>query len=289
MQKKIVLILGAAGLLGNAMFRLISQSNNFKVYGTIRKKNLKKFFCNSIKNNLLLTGNLEDNAELVKLLDATSPDIVINCLGIPHSSQVDFMRLIEIFSVLPRRLLCLCRSRGIRLIQIGSDGIFSGKRGGYNEDDLPDPVDFYGKAKLLGEVEGSLALTLRTSIVGPELATCNSLLSWFLNQNDSCRCYSRAIFTGFPTVVLAEIVRDFVLPNENLHGIYHVASDPISKFDFLNLVRHQYRKKIKMIPDDSIVINRSLSGLRFQRITGYIPPTWKEMIKKMHKFNFGLG
>lgn len=276
-------------MLGNAMFRLLSQADYLDVWGTSRNPAINKYFTHSLANRLIFVDNLEDAKEVVALLDSVNPHTVINCLSVSRTQSHDSKRLFAILSLLPRLLYRLCLSRNIRLIQIGSDGVFSGKRGGYTEDDIPDPVDLYGAAKLQGEVDGPLALTLRTSILGPELATQNSLLSWFLNQNDECRCYTRAIFTGFPTVVLAEIIRDFVLMEKKLQGIYHVASEPISKYDLLNLVRKQYNKKIKMIPDESIVINRTLSGSRFQIVTGYIPPPWKEMIKKMHAFNFGLG
>jgi len=283
-----VLVLGATGLLGNAMFRVLSQAGNLAVYGTARSAAAGTHFTPALASRLIKVENLEDATQLVALLDTFAPDMVVNCTALPRAQAQDPARLIAVFSLLPRRLQHLCRERDIRLIQIGSDGVFSGKRGGYTENDLPDAEELYGVAKILGEVDGPRALTLRTSMLGPELAGQNSLLSWFLRQEGECRCYTRAIFSGFPTVVLAEIVRDVVLPDESLHGIYHVAAEPISKFDLLALVRQQYGKRIQMIPDDSVVIDRSLSAERFRLATGYSPPSWREMIATMHEFNYGL-
>lgn len=283
-----VLVLGATGLLGNTMFRVLSQASNLAVYGTTRSADAEIYFAPELANRLVTVDNLESVIQLSVLLDQISPDVVINCTALPRAQAQDSSRLVAVFSLLPRRLLYLCRERDIRLIQIGSDGVFSGKRGGYSEDDLPDADDPYGVAKLLGEVDGPHALTLRTSIVGPELAGQGGLLSWFLRQENECRCYTRAVFSGFPTVVLAQIVRDVVLPNAELQGIYHVAAEPISKFDLLDLVRQQYGKQIQMIPDDSIVIDRSLSAERFHLATGYEPPSWRKMVASMHTFNYGL-
>lgn len=283
-----ILVLGATGLLGNAMFRVLSQADNLEVYGTARSASAGMHFTPELASRLITVDNLEDATQLVALFDILAPDIVVNCTALPRAQVQDLARLIAVFSLLPRRLHHLCRERDIRLIQIGSDGVFSGKRGSYTEYDLPDADDSYGVAKILGEVDGPRALTLRTSMLGPELSAQNGLLSWFLGQENECRCYTRAIFSGFPTVVLAQIVRDVVFLNEGLHGIYHVAAEPISKFDLLAFVRQQYGKQIQMIPDDSVVIERSLSAERFRLATGYTPPSWREMIATMHAFNFGL-
>lgn len=283
-----VLVLGATGLLGNAMFRVLSQSEELRVYGTARNAAATAYFSSSLVRNLVNVQDLEDPAELVALLDALSPDVIINCTAPPKMQELDLARTISIFSLLPHRLEHLCNNRNIRLIQISSDGIFSGKKGGYTENDLPDATDSYGIAKFLGEVDGPQAVTLRTSIIGHDLESQNGLLAWFLQQGKECRCYTHAIFSGYPTVILSQIVRDLVLPNTRLQGIYHVASQPISKFDLLALVRQQYGLAIHMIPDDSVEIDRTLRADQFQCATGYTPPSWPEMVATMHTYKFGL-
>jgi dTDP-4-dehydrorhamnose reductase len=189
--------------------------------------------------------------------------------------------------VLPRRLSHLCRLSGARLIQVSSDGVFSGSRGGYTEDDLPDANDTYGVAKLLGEISEPHAFTVRTSIIGHELQSRGGLLEWFLSQQGQCSCYTRAIFSGFPTIVLADLIRDIVIPQSGLHGIYHLATRPISKFDLLQLVAKRYGKAIELVPDDRPGPDRSLIADRFRKATGYTPPDWPELVDLMYSDRFG--
>jgi dTDP-4-dehydrorhamnose reductase len=168
------------------------------------------------------------------------------------------------------------------MVHVSTDGVFSGKKGGYTEDDHPDATDVYGISKYLGEVRYPHTITLRTSIVGHELHASHGLLGWFLSQEIRCKCFSRAVFSGLPTVVMAQIVRDVVLPHPELSGLYHVASDPITKCELLRLVARVYRKSIEIVPDDGLVIDRSLNAERFRIATGYVAPAWPELIQLMH-------
>lgn len=283
-----VLVLGATGLLGNAVFRVLSQSAELDVLGTVRHESARGHFANSLISRLVTVDNLEDESTLISMLDSTSPDVIINCTSASGSQRTEPDRLISILSLLPQRLGHLTRKRNTRLVQIGSDGVFSGRKGLYSENDFPDASDPYGVAKILGEVDGPNAITLRTSVVGPALDSDHGLLSWFLRQERECRCYTRAIFSGLPAVVIASVIRDIVLPRKELHGIFHIAAGPISKFDLLDMVRQQYKKDIVLIPDDTVVIDRSLDATRFRLATGYTPPSWPEMIAEMHAFKFGL-
>ena len=223
------------------------------------------------------------------MFDRLRPTVVVNCTAVGRPTPADPVRSFIVHSVLPRRLSLLCLSRVIRLIQISSDGVFSGSRGSYTEEDVPDADDVYGLSKFLGEVDGTHAVTLRTSMIGHELQSRTGLLEWFLSQQDQCRCYTRAIFSGFPTAVLADILKDVVIPRKQLHGIYHVASQPISKFDLLRLIAERYGKAIRLIPDDVISMDRSLNANRFKAATGYIPPSWPVLVDFMYRDKFGLG
>lgn len=270
------------------MFRVLADSDRLDTYGTLRDIQLRNYFAPDLRAKLVKVDNLESEIGLIALLDRLAPNVVINCTSLSRKRFHDLKQLFSVFSVLPLRLHHLCSERNIRLIHIGTDGVFSGKRGCYTEDDPPDSPDPYGIAKFLGEVTGPRSLTLRTSMLGPELATKGGLLSWFLSQETECRCYTRAIFSGLPTVILSEIVRDVVLANEDLVGVYHVSAEPISKFDLLTLVGQHYGKQIQLIPDDSIVIDRSLSSERFREATGYTAPSWSDMVERMRTFSFGL-
>ena len=137
----------------------------------------------------------------------------------------------------------------------------------------------------MGEVKDQHAVTLRTSIIGHELQTKTGLIEWFLSQDDECRCYTRSFFSGFPTIVLARLIKDYILPKHELYGVYHIASERISKFDLLKLVAKRYGKSIKIIPDKDVVIDRSLCADRFESSSGYIPPNWPSLIDSMYSNN----
>ena len=196
----------------------------------------------------------------------------------------DPLQAIPINSLLPHRLAGLCALLSARLVHIGTDCIFSGEKGGYTENDPSDAKDLYGKSKFLGEVDYPHAVTLRTSIIGHELQSAHSLIGWFLSQQDHCKGYKRAIFSGLPTVALAQIIRDVVIPSPDLSGVYHVAAKPISKYDLLRLVADVYGKSIEIEPDDQLIIDRSLNADRFRQATGYVVPDWPELIKLMYSY-----
>jgi dTDP-4-dehydrorhamnose reductase len=282
-----ILVLGATGLLGNAMFRSMSKTSGARVAGTIRSEAARSLFAPEYAAGLAVVDDIENPDALARLFDVTGPDVVINCIAVGRPAPADPMRSIEVYSVLPRRLSHLCKLSGSRLIQISSDGVFSGSRGGYTEDDLPDANDVYGVSKLLGEISEPHAFTLRTSIIGHELQSRGGLLEWFLSQQGQCSCYTRAIFSGFPTIVLADLIRDVVIPHSGLHGIYHMATRPISKFALLQLVAKRYGRAIELIPDDRASPDRSLTADRFRKATGYTPPDWPELVELMYSDRFG--
>jgi dTDP-4-dehydrorhamnose reductase len=284
-----VLVLGASGMLGNAVFRVLSEDAGARVHGTVRTTQARRFFVPELASRLVVVEDLENHDQLVELFDSIRPQVVINCTAVGRPAPPDPLRSISIFSLLPQRLARLCRLGGARLIQISSDGVFSGSKGSYTEDDFPDATDLYGIAKLLGEVREPHTITLRTSIIGHELQTRSGLLEWFLSQGDRCRSFTRAIFSGFPTVVLAELIRDVIIPRPDLYGVYHVATRPISKFDLLHLISERYEKEIELVPDDTVIIDRSLVASRFAQATGYVPVEWPELIDSMHSHRFGLA
>ena len=281
-----ILVFGATGMLGNALIRVLSEIDKFDVFGTIRTEEAKIFFQSKYVKNLVVGCDVTNYKDLVKVFDKINPQLVINCISLSKEllKSADPLRMIPIYSLLPHQLSILCKNFGARLVQISSDGVFSGKKGGYTESDPSDVEDIYGCTKYIGEVHDLHAVTLRTSIIGHELQTKNGLVEWFLSQEKECICFERAIFSGFPAVVLAQIIRDFIIPNTDLNGVYHVASKPISKCDLLQLIAKVYGKKIKLITNDKVKINRSLNADHFRITTGYMPPDWPNLVKLMHKY-----
>jgi dTDP-4-dehydrorhamnose reductase len=281
-----VLVLGSTGLLGNAVFRSLSKMPGAEVTGTVRQETARALFDPALAARLTMVGNIEDPAQQAALFDALRPDVVVNCVAVGRPAPADPMRSVAVYAVLPQRLSQLCSRTGARFIQISSDGVFAGHRGAYTEADVPDADDVYGTSKFLGEVDAPHALTLRTSIIGHELQGGSGLLEWFLSQQGECRCFTRAIFSGFPTIVLADMIRDIVLPRPDLSGVYHVATRPISKFDLLLLVAERYGKRIKLLADDRPAPDRSLVADRFERLTGYKPPDWPALVDAMYRDKF---
>jgi len=211
---------------------------------------------------------------------------VVNCVGLIKQLADAENPLLEIpiNAVLPHRLARLCEFSGARLVHISTDCVYSGKKGRYTEADLPDANDVYGQSKALGEVIYPHTITLRTSIIGHELQGNQSLLNWFLSQEGSCNGFRRAIFSGLPTVEFAQVIRDVVIPHAELSGLYHIAAQPINKYDLLKLIAEVYGKSIDIVPDDNLVIDRSLNADRFRLATGYTAPEWSDLIKLMYAY-----
>jgi dTDP-4-dehydrorhamnose reductase len=284
-----ILVLGVTGMLGNAVFRVLSEDYGLKVFGTVRQKGGGCYFISELASRLIEVEDIESQNELEQLFSSLRPDVVINCIAVRKPAPTDLLKSINIYSLLPHRLAHLCRLHSARMIQISTDGVFSGSRGLYSEDDFPDASDLYGISKILGEIREPHAITLRTSIIGHELQTKTGLLEWFLSQQKQCRCYTRSIFSGFPTVVLAKMIKDIILPRPDLNGIYHVATKPTSKFDLLKLVAQKYGKSVNIVPDDKVFIDRSLSADKFESATGYSSPDWPSLIDTMHSYKYGLA
>ena len=282
-----ILIIGATGLLGQSLFHGMQGTNN-KIYGTIRNKNLKKFFPLNMQDNLIEIGNVLSMTELDSLLNTININLVINCISVSSINTQSREVINAIFAEFPHKLGELCKRNNIRLIQISSDGVFSGKKGNYSEIDTPDPVDLYGHAKLKGELSGNGQVTLRTSMIGHDPIKRGGLLEWFLSQK-TCTLYSNYIFSGIPTNELALIIRDWVVPRPNLHGLYHISGEPISKHDLLKLISEKYETKTTIIKDDSVKINRSLSSNKFLKDTGYRAPSWPTLIDNMKRGNYKHG
>lgn len=223
---------------------------------------------------------------MARVLQQVKPDVIVNCAGLTkHKPEAeDPLIAIPINALMPHRLAALSALAGARLIHISTDCVFSGEKGNYAESDFADARDVYGKTKALGELFYPHTVTLRTSTIGHELQSRFGLLDWFLSQETLCKGYRRAIFSGLPTVVFAQVIRDVVIPNTALSGLYHVAAKPINKFDLLKMIADIYGKTIEIVSDDQLAIDRSLNATRFRDATGYIAPEWLQLIKTMHAY-----
>lgn len=275
-----VLVLGATGMLGKAVVKALSDRIDLEIYAT-QHTTQESYIRSQVS---YVTCDVLEPSDLESLFEKIQPETVINCVA-PRRDALrsgNVLSIVPLCALLPHQIEKLCRDFGSRFIHISTDGVFSGKRGLYTESDDPDPVDTYGYAKLLGEVSSVNSISLRTSIIGHEKGGGVGLLDWFLSQRDSCKCYRQAIFSGLPACMLAKIISNNILGDKNLHGIYNVAAMPISKFDLLKIVADVYKLTINIVPDDSLVINRSLSPEKFRKATGFVAPVWRDMIETMY-------
>ncbi len=280
-----ILVLGVTGMLGHTLFKIFSEDSQYDAWGSMRSASGLRFFTAPQQAKLMTGVDVLDADALSSLLAQVQPDVVINCIGLIKqlSDANDPLHALPINSMLPHRLANLCALGRSRLVHFSTDCVFSGRQGGYSESDVPDAEDLYGKSKHIGEVQNQdHVFTLRTSIIGHELNSSYALVDWFLAQQGSVKGFAKAIFSGLPTLEVAQVVKDYVLPRPQLSGVYHVAAQPISKLELLRLVAEVYQKDIEIRPDESLVIDRSLDASRFNEATGYSAPAWRELINKMH-------
>ncbi|MCX5847530.1 MAG: SDR family oxidoreductase [Deltaproteobacteria bacterium] len=286
MQRK-VLILGGTGMLGHTLFRELSQREDMDVYATARiGNNLSRWFSAELLKKVHVDVDADNFDTVIRSFASVQPSLVINCIGLIKQQSIasDPLSAITINSQLPHRIALVCRTAGARLIHISTDCVFDGRKGQYTEADPSNAVDLYGRSKFLGEVDyPPHCITLRTSIIGHELKGKLGLIEWFLSQAGRVRGFTRAIYSGFPTLEFARIIAEYVIPNDHLTGIYHVSSDPISKYDLLRLVAERYGKQIDIEPHDDFFMERSLDSTVFRRLTGYNPPSWSKLIDLMYQ------
>ncbi|NML47797.1 SDR family oxidoreductase [Ramlibacter sp. G-1-2-2] len=281
-----VLVLGASGMLGNAVLRLLADSPGFAVAGTVRSPGAQRLLPAPLRDKLVTGIDIENADSLARAFAEARPDVVVNCIGVVKqlAEADDPLTAVPINSLLPHRLARLAAVAGARLVHVSTDCVFSGSRGMYTEADFPDANDLYGRSKYLGEVDYPNAVTLRTSIIGHELASAHGLVGWFLAQQAGVKGYRRAIFSGLPTVELARVIRDHVIPDRELHGLWHVSAAPIDKYALLKLVGEAYGRDTAIAPDDRLVIDRSLDSSRFRERTGWQPPAWPDLVRRMRDF-----
>jgi dTDP-4-dehydrorhamnose reductase len=275
-----VLILGGAGMLGHKLYQCYRQ--RYEVYATLR--NIPTRYPIFDADRVIEHVDAFYFDSLVQAIAQAKPDVVINCIGVIKqlATAKDPIISLTINSLLPHRLAGVCQAAGIRLLHISTDCVFNGKDGMYTEDTPSNAEDLYGRSKFLGEISGPNCLTLRTSIIGRELNTRSGLIEWFLsNRGGQVRGFRQAIYTGFTTLALADIIADLIDNHPDLNGMYQVSSDPINKYDLLLEARDAFGVNIQIEPDDHLRIDRSLDSTRFRQATGFQPPSWPDMLGAM--------
>lgn len=278
-----ILILGGDGMLGHQLLRHFKGRHEVRV--TLRLGREAYEVHHLFDHGTAFYGiDVRQTDLLLQIIAEFRPEAVVNAVGIvkQRADAKEVIPSLEINSLFPHRLALMCRTVGARLVHFSTDCVFSGRKGNYCEADFADANDLYGRTKFLGEVSESNCLTLRTSMIGPELSRNTGLLEWFLTQRGmTVKGFTKAIFSGFPTSELARIVERVLVDAPMVHGVFHAAARPISKYDLLTLIRDRLRLPIMIERDSTFECDRSLDASRFRQHTGYSAPCWEAMIDDM--------
>ena len=280
-----ILILGAAGMLGHALHRVLA-ARGFAVTGTVRTPlPPSSKTCRPLE---FLTGVDALSLPTVEQAIASfAPTAIVNAIGLKDATAAESERLLAVNALFPRRLAALARSRGIYLVHFSTDGVFDGAAGGYDERSLPSPNNLYSTSKYLGEVEGEGALTIRTSIIGRAIEGGSNLVDWALAQRGkTISGYSGVRFTGLPVGEIARFLHDRIFAAGNFrHGLFHLAAAPIDKLSLLRLILDRWgADDVTLVEDGSVQLDRTLTSLRSGDFGGYRAPPWPEMIDDMYRF-----
>jgi|SRR5215204_2908765 len=278
-----ILILGGGGMLGHKLVQCLR--DEFDTWMTVRGAAAAYAPCELLDSHRMIEGvDVQNLTTVTDAIAVVRPDALINCVGIIKQlpSASDPILNLRINSLLPHELHQVCRATGVRLIHFSTDCVFNGRKGMYTEEDPSDAEDLYGRTKFLGETAGPGALTIRSSVIGRELATASGLVEWFLAQpGPIVRGYTRAIYSGFTTQAMARIVRLVLLEHPELCGTVQISSTPINKYDLLDLIRQAYGKAVEIAPVHDVRIDRTLDSSKFRQLAAFVPPSWPEMIEEM--------
>lgn len=282
MIKKKIIVLGINGLLGNRVFFNLSKNKKINVFGTLRKKKNKYF---QQYKNKLFNFDINRLESIKKIIKKIRPQFIVNCIGVTNKkiNKINYSDIIKINSLFPHYLNELSAKYNFKLIHISTDCIFAGTKNFYTENDICDVRDIYGISKFNGEIPESKSITFRTSIIGHELYEKNGLVEWFLSKK-KVYGFKNAIYSGVTTNELSKIIEKCIL-KYNLKGLYQISSDPISKFELLNLINKIYNKNIKIKKNFSVKKKLILKSTKFKRKTNIKVNSWMQQIANMKKEN----
>lgn len=277
-----ILVVGASGMLGHEAVRVLAP--DFEVWGACRHP--EELPDLGVPAEHILGGlDATDGDSAYALVERVKPDVVLNAVGIvkQRADAKAAIPSIAVNSLWPHVLADACEQVGARMVHVSTDCVYSGSRGMYREEDVPDAFDLYGRSKLLGEVtDRENTVTLRTSIIGWQLGEPTGLVGWFAAHRDEpLKGYTRAVFSGLTTRALTEVVRDVVMPDETLSGLWHVSAEPIDKYTLLTMLADKLGWDVDIAPVNQPVIDRSLDSSRFRERTSWEPPSWDDLLRPL--------
>lgn len=268
---KKILILGSTGMLGHQVYYTLTESNKFIVSDLS--------FRNKLNEDTIIADVTNFNS-LNAVIQNVKPDVIVNCIGVLiKGSQDNPKNAILINSYLPHWLVSVADDINAKVIHISTDCVFSGKAGGYVESSFRDADDVYGRSKSLGEIQSEKHLTLRTSIIGPELkSNGEGLFHWFMNQSVQVNGYTNAYWGGVTTHELSKVILSAI--EMDTYGVVNITNgERISKFDLLSLINSTYDKGLLVKPYEGKSVDKSLKSERSDWL--YKVPSYSVMIREM--------
>jgi len=267
---KKILILGATGLIGHQVYFQLNANKNFLVSSFARHRKISD-------DTVLLDAR--DERFLEKVIVDTNPDVIVNCMGVLIAeANRDPENAIFLNAYIPHHLKSIANNLDAKLVHISTDCVFSGKKGSYIENDIRDADDTYGRTKALGEVTESPHLTLRTSVVGPEIKQGEELFHWFMSQEGSIKGFTNSFWSGVTTLELAKAVEWAI--EKDIQGLYHITNGiPINKYELLMLFKKYTNKEIDIESVKGKVTNKSFLDTRKE--IDYSIPSYEKMISEM--------
>ena len=266
-----ILILGGKGMAGHVIAAYLQQKPEYHVLYTSRDRN--------DKDGIYL--DVTDSTKLEAIIDSIKPDITVNCVGILNDYAEKNTKLaFQVNSLLPHQLVKLTERINGKLIHISTDCVFLGTKGEYTEKDTPDGTSFYAQSKQLGEIISDKHLTIRTSIIGPELKENGiGLFLWFMKQKGKIKGYEKVFWNGVTTLELAKAIENMI--KYEITGLYHLGSNQkISKYKLLCMIKEIFNKTdVEIIPDSNIVLDRTIKSTRTDY--HYQIPTYEIMLKEL--------
>lgn len=283
-----ILIFGAGGMIGHRMF--IELRKKHDVLATLRS-DLQRFekFKLFDSSNTLENVDVTNSQKILKLLNDHTPDVVLNCVGItlrkPEIKDEGYC--IQVNTDFPHLLKKWADEHSKYLIHFSTDCVFSGKEGPYSENSPKTAQDVYGRTKAAGEVMSDFSLTLRGSMIGRELFGKTELLEWALSsRNQKIKGYSRAIYSGVTTHVMAGLVGALIERQNRLTGLYQVSAEPISKFELLQKINGHFGLNLEIAEETGYATSKILISDKIRTQAGFVCPNWDDMLNQSAKDDF---
>jgi dTDP-4-dehydrorhamnose reductase len=282
-QPKTVIILGASGMLGHMLVRVLSPHH--RVVGTTSSQYNAGSPLAKLLDRKSWIGGIDVRIfnRIDELVREIQPDVVINCVGV-IKQKMEFSNIIDaitINSLFPHHLANLCQSHNCRLIHFSTDCVFEGTPGIKRASDIPNATDLYGTTKRLGEVDYGDSITIRSSIVGAQIAGNESLFQWAISQKGkNIKGFTGALYSGLTTMTMAKVILEIVDNFPQLSGVQQIASEAITKHDLLCKLNIALDLSLKISADNTLDCDRALDGSEFAHQTGIEIPTWDEMIEE---------